>query len=70
MIITRVTLWMCSPPMRVHHMKYYHGGPTQSNPTLKDLAPYLPRVFDKIASNLEYYVTKLEIQAATQADNL
>ncbi len=42
------------------HMKYYHGGPSDPNPTFKDLIPYLPMVFEKIASNLECYVKDLE----------
>jgi hypothetical protein len=42
------------------HMRYYHGGPSQANPTFKDLIPYLPMVFEKIASNLECYVKDLE----------
>lgn len=44
----------------LEHMRYYHGGPHQDNPTYNDLIPYLPAVFDKIASNLEFYVKKLE----------
>ncbi len=42
------------------HMRYYHGGPLCSNPTFADLIPYLPRVFEKISSNLECYVKDLE----------
>jgi hypothetical protein len=44
----------------LRYMRDYHGGPTQSDPTLDDIVPYLPNVFDKIASNLEYYVEILE----------
>lgn len=36
------------------HMRYYHGGPCRSNPTFDDLVPFLPEVFEKIASNLKH----------------
>lgn len=42
------------------HMRYYHGGPLEPNPTFKHLVVYLPQVFEKIASNLECYVKNLE----------
>lgn len=42
------------------HMRYYHGGPPNPNPTFNDLFPYLPQVYEKIASNLECYVKDLE----------
>jgi hypothetical protein len=42
------------------HMRSYHGGPSEASPSFDDLIPYLPRVFDKIASNLECYVRDLE----------
>jgi hypothetical protein len=42
------------------HLRYYHGSPHQLNPTFQDIVPYLPNVFEKIASNLEYYLTQLE----------
>jgi hypothetical protein len=42
------------------HMRYYHGGPLDPKPTFYDLIPYLPQVFEKIASKLEYYVKNLE----------
>lgn len=44
----------------LQHMRNYHFGPTCDNPTLQDLIPYFPSVFDKIASNLECYVKNLE----------
>jgi hypothetical protein len=44
----------------LHHMRYYHGGPQTDDFTFFDLGPYLPAVFEKIASNLECYVEKLE----------
>ena len=42
------------------HMRHYHGGPAGDHPTFQDLVPYLPRVLEKIASNLECYVKQLE----------
>ncbi|MGF1640290.1 MAG: hypothetical protein ACFCUO_05025 [Rhodospirillales bacterium] len=44
----------------LEHMRYYHGGPRQPNPTFHDLVPLLPRVFEKIAGNLECYLKYLE----------
>lgn len=44
----------------LQHMRYYHGGPLGNNPGFRDLLPYLPRVFEKIASNLECYLRTLE----------
>ena len=44
----------------LNHMRYYHGGPCGPTVSLRDILPYLPRVFDKIASNLECYVATLE----------
>jgi hypothetical protein len=42
------------------HMRHYHGGPHRDNPDMAELASYVPQVFKKIASNLEYYLEKLE----------
>lgn len=42
------------------HMRNYHGGPLHENPHMEELSQYLPRVFDKIADNLKYYVEHLE----------
>lgn len=42
------------------HMRCYHGGPCHDNPDMAELALYVPRVFDKIASNLECYIGQLE----------
>ncbi len=44
----------------LHHLRYYHGGPTTDEPTFDDVVPLLPRVFEKIADNLECYVKDLE----------
>jgi len=54
---------MISPDERtaiLDHMRYYHGGPCGVGVSFQDMLPYLPRVFDKIADNLECYVTTLE----------
>jgi hypothetical protein len=42
------------------HLREYHGGPCTDEPTLDDLMPLVPRVFEKIAGNLECYVKDLE----------
>lgn len=46
------------------HMQHYHGGPATSDPTLEDLSPYFPQVFEKVADNLECYIKKLEADAS------
>lgn len=42
------------------HMRNYHGGPEHNNPSMAEISGYLPRVFDKIADNLDCYVEHLE----------
>ncbi|TOF34097.1 hypothetical protein CGJ21_24300 [Vibrio parahaemolyticus] len=42
------------------HMRHYHGGPSSDTPNFAELSGYFPRVFKKIASNLERYVQELE----------
>jgi len=42
------------------HLRYYHGGPMNDTPSFEELARYFPRVFDKIAGNLENYIKDLE----------
>ena len=49
------------------HMRNYHGGPLYDNPTMKEMSDYLPRVFEKIASNLECYLEYLERGEMEQA---
>jgi hypothetical protein len=44
----------------LEHCRSYHGGPRSLNPTFTDLAPYMPRILEKIAGNLECYLEKLE----------
>jgi hypothetical protein len=44
----------------LQHMRYYHGGPVEANPSFQALGPYLPGVLDKVASNLECYLQQLE----------
>ncbi len=52
------------PPLEreaiLRHLRFYHGGPTTKEPTFSDIVPLLPRVFEKIADNLECYVKDLE----------
>lgn len=42
------------------HMRSYHGGPHWEHPTFEELAWFFPMVFEKIRSNLESYVKRLE----------
>ena len=42
------------------HCRHYHGGPLDARVTFAEVIPYLPRVFDKIAHNLESYLSQLE----------
>ena len=42
------------------HLRYYHGGPCGDSPAFSDVVPFLPRVFTKIADNLECYVKQIE----------
>ncbi len=44
----------------LNHCHEYHGGPTANDTGFDALVPYLPRVFEKIASNLESYLESLE----------
>lgn len=44
----------------LEHCRFYHGGPSADAETFEGLVPYLPRVFEKIADNLEYYIEHLE----------
>lgn len=44
----------------LEHCRYYHGGPASDNAGFDALVPYLPRVLEKISSNLECYLISLE----------
>lgn len=46
------------------HCRHYHGGPFDGSATFADLVPYLPRVMDKLSSNLEHYLSDLESESA------
>lgn len=52
------------------HCRYYHGGPHPSASAFEDLVPYLPRVFEKIAGNLEHYLKELENGALLTANDV
>ncbi len=41
------------------HMRNYHGGPSHDDPGMEEISKYLPKIFDKIADNLSYYVEQL-----------
>lgn len=42
----------------LEHCRHYHGGPEHSGFT--NLIPYLPKVLEKVASNLEHYLALLQ----------
>lgn len=44
----------------LEHCRHYHGGPHDGAERFDDLVSYLPRVLEKIASNLECYLGALE----------
>jgi|SRR3989338_896576 len=43
----------------LRHMRAYHGGPSGNDPGMAELASYIPQVFNKIAGNLDCYLTSL-----------
>lgn len=51
----------------LQHMRRYHGGPVEPGPSFEDLLPYLPRVFEKVADNLECYLKQLDAEEAPAA---
>jgi hypothetical protein len=44
----------------LEHCRSYHGGPSSNNAGFDALVPFLPRVLEKIARNLECYLAALE----------
>jgi len=42
------------------HLRYYHGGPQTDEPSFSELALFFPRVFEKIAGNIECCIKCLE----------
>ena len=44
----------------LEHCRNYHGGPPPGAECFNDLVPFLPRVLEKIAGNLECYLVDLE----------
>jgi hypothetical protein len=43
-----------------NHLNNYHDFPLTNELTMTTIKPYLPKVFDKISSNLECYISYLE----------
>lgn len=59
----RDPLFLLSPDERsaiLQHCRHYHGGPMQEDASFDDLVSFFPRVFEKIASNLDFYLEMLE----------
>lgn len=54
----------------LRHMRHYHGGPSNNNPSFEELSYYFPMVFDKIAGNLECYLNDLEKSAVTNTSKI
>lgn len=46
-----------------HHLSYYHGFHMDANTRFREIVTVLPRVLEKISSNLECYVRDLEKDA-------
>ena len=44
----------------LRHMRNYHGGPSEDNPSMNEIARYLPHVLDKIGGNLDCYLNSLQ----------
>ncbi|WP_395003989.1 hypothetical protein [Cypionkella sp.] len=44
----------------LNHCRYYHGGPRTDAEHFSDLIPYLPKVLQKISTNLDCYLDSLE----------
>ena len=42
------------------HMRSYHGGPIEVDPSFADISRHFPAVFDKVSGNLECYLKSLE----------
>lgn len=47
----------------------YHGYHIENELTLNSIWPYIPRVLDKISSNLEYYLCELESGRSLDAED-
>lgn len=54
----------------LEHCRYYHGGPDHGAERFVDLVPFLPRVLEKIAGNLECYLVALENGEVRSADEV
>jgi len=52
------------------HCRHYHGGPSSNEAVFEHLVPFLPRVLDKIAANLECYLVALERGEVRNADEI
>lgn len=44
----------------IFHLNKYHGYPQNQELTFSSVSPYLVRVFNKVSSNLSYYIERLE----------
>jgi hypothetical protein len=54
----------------LEHCRHYHGGPSINSTGFNALVPFLPRVLEKIASNLEFYLAALEKDEALSTNEV
>jgi hypothetical protein len=54
----------------LQYVQDHYGCPEVADPTVEDILPYLPQVFQKVADNLEYYVKQLEAQETPAKDTI
>lgn len=54
----------------LEHCRHYHGGPSINDTEFNALVPFLPRVLEKIASNLQFYLAALEKEEALSANEV
>lgn len=52
------------------YCRRYHGGPRADDSQFSDLVQYFPRVLEKIADNLEYYLEQLETGQVLNVDEI
>ena len=50
------------------YLRQYHGGDVSVDSTFKEVAEYVPKVLDKIVSNLDHYLKELERDTGSDQD--
>jgi hypothetical protein len=54
----------------IAHLRHYHRGPAADAPAFRDIVPFLPSVYQKIAGNLECYLNDLERNRDLEKDTV